>query len=322
MEKIQDLLECPVCREFPRIKPLYTCTRGCRPLCGDCKPKLTFAVCPSCRDPSLTPNLLLGKIADIAMENTEIKCMNRLSGCTTKRLGKVISIHEERCSYREVGCPNKHGGSKKCHVRFPLCKLPQHHKSTDCIRVVGHTKMKSTDEFQSVVHDSSDGLKAFESRTDLHWKPVIFGNNHALQYLAYLTLTRVKTGIWHITPWSYAHQSLLSTIRIRIRISKWGPTESEPTAFMYTGKVNSHMEPMDLPKACGITLNDNQVRNLSTETDTTPSGRILFKYSVFIFATEGKQATHKASYMPRKRAYNCIQFRGPQESNSPSFLFM
>ena len=49
-EKLVDLMECPVCLDFPRSAPIFSCRNG-HLICAKCQPKLEC--CPICRSPDV-----------------------------------------------------------------------------------------------------------------------------------------------------------------------------------------------------------------------------------------------------------------------------
>ncbi len=49
-EKLIDLMECPVCMDFPRSAPIFSCRNG-HLICAKCQPKVVC--CPICRSPDV-----------------------------------------------------------------------------------------------------------------------------------------------------------------------------------------------------------------------------------------------------------------------------
>ncbi len=49
--KLVDLMECPVCLDFPRSAPIFSCRNG-HLICAKCQPKLDC--CPICRSPDVS----------------------------------------------------------------------------------------------------------------------------------------------------------------------------------------------------------------------------------------------------------------------------
>ncbi len=49
--KLADLMECPVCLDFPRSAPIFSCRNG-HLICAKCQPKLDC--CPICRSPDVS----------------------------------------------------------------------------------------------------------------------------------------------------------------------------------------------------------------------------------------------------------------------------
>jgi E3 ubiquitin-protein ligase SIAH1 len=47
LESLVSSLECPVCLEIPKAKPIYQCANG-HLICCHCKPSLAIQICPTC----------------------------------------------------------------------------------------------------------------------------------------------------------------------------------------------------------------------------------------------------------------------------------
>ena len=47
-----EMLECPVCLDYPRSRPIYTCDKG-HIVCPTCREGLKAEMCPTCRDHNL-----------------------------------------------------------------------------------------------------------------------------------------------------------------------------------------------------------------------------------------------------------------------------
>ncbi len=131
MSSILEVLECPVCLEYPRTCTIFTCSNG-HIVCADCKPGVKNS-CPTCRDTTLTPDPFAGKIADRALKDLSMSCRFNVHGCTKKDIMENLGAHEERCQYREVHCPAKHRGA--CQWVGSLAKMISHVRDQGCIQV-------------------------------------------------------------------------------------------------------------------------------------------------------------------------------------------
>jgi len=99
-EKVaSDLLECPICLEIPKSKPIYQCDNG-HLICKTCRQKVT--VCPQCRKP-LGENRSL--IAEKLLEKCAVPCPFAKHGCELRLLAVRIAEHVQVCVFREVLCP-------------------------------------------------------------------------------------------------------------------------------------------------------------------------------------------------------------------------
>lgn len=102
MEKLKELLECPVCLKLPRKAPIYQC-KGGHCLCKDCHGRLTE--CPLCKRPR-------GEIRNLVFE----QCLTMMSheckfadyGCLFEDIIEALECHEQDCRYRP--------SNRKCYI--------------------------------------------------------------------------------------------------------------------------------------------------------------------------------------------------------------
>ena len=130
-DSILDMLECPVCLDYPRQRPIYTCDNG-HVTCSKCISKIKGS-CPTCRNEEIKPNPFVGRMADKALQGVLVPCQFACHGCKSKQQIHVMEHHEEHCQYREVHCPAKHRGS--CHWLGSLPKMVTHVRENGCIQV-------------------------------------------------------------------------------------------------------------------------------------------------------------------------------------------
>ena len=128
---ILDMLECPVCLDYPRERPIYTCDNG-HVTCSKCISKINGS-CPTCRNAQIKPNPFVGRMADKALEDVLVPCRFACHGCQSRERINAMEHHEEHCQYREVHCPAKHRGS--CNWLGSLPKMVTHVKEKGCIQV-------------------------------------------------------------------------------------------------------------------------------------------------------------------------------------------
>ena len=99
MEKITEVLQCPVCYNLPRAVPVQSCTAG-HIVCQDCK--LSVGFCPICRDILMNnTNTIAGNLIQIVLHNCKFNSM----GCNVKLPLDEIKQHEKYCIERTVICP-------------------------------------------------------------------------------------------------------------------------------------------------------------------------------------------------------------------------
>ena len=132
MSQIMEMLECPVCLDYPRGGPIFNCSNG-HIICCVCKPGVK-GMCPTCRDTKITFNSFVKRLADRALKDIRKACKFSMHGCTKEDLPEHMTGHEERCQYRDVHCPAKHRGA--CEWVGSLSKMVLHIRDQACIQVI------------------------------------------------------------------------------------------------------------------------------------------------------------------------------------------
>ena len=99
-EKVQKIVECPICYTMPRTLPVASCNRG-HLVCENCRANVHL--CPLCRSSLYNnfTNAVAGSIIEIAVH----KCRFQVFGCETQGSIQEIEMHEKNCSERTVHCP-------------------------------------------------------------------------------------------------------------------------------------------------------------------------------------------------------------------------
>ena len=135
-EAILDMLECLVCLEYPRSRPIYTCSNG-HVTCAGCQAKLEAAwkkgTCPKCEDRHIKQDPFVHRLADKTLQGIPTPCQFAQFGCAVEQDIAAIGGHEEQCQYREVHCPAKHRGA--CLWFGALPKMVAHVREKGCIQV-------------------------------------------------------------------------------------------------------------------------------------------------------------------------------------------
>ena len=99
LQKLEEILQCPVCYSLPRKLPVHSCTAG-HIVCQDCRPSVDF--CPTCRVSLLyNTNTIAGNLISL----TPHKCKFNAMGCNVALQLNEIEQHEKYCIERIVTCP-------------------------------------------------------------------------------------------------------------------------------------------------------------------------------------------------------------------------
>ena len=122
-----DLLECPVCYEYPTpYAPVPSCRLG-HIFCNHCKPKLK--TCPVCRHDDIDcENVMARTILRWHLYNKEVACK---WPCQTNWPLKSLRLHEDLCQHRKVACCQS-----QCKWTGSLLELFTHweQENTKCAR--------------------------------------------------------------------------------------------------------------------------------------------------------------------------------------------
>jgi hypothetical protein len=210
---VQDLLECPICFETPRLGPLHNCCNG-HFVCESCWEKITE--CPVCRSKKEKfRNLFAEKILEDEIRGKVLPCAYSRNGCKAEFELERVLDHESVCIYRKVICPAKLRGA--CNWTGNIQEILRHVNQEKCVQVLESylcvhvetptewpfplqiLKMDETSQtFISVMGDYNDrNSSVFETvRTQTHWKPVFLLNQIFHKHYAYLVTYRTTSGEW------------------------------------------------------------------------------------------------------------------------------
>ena len=147
-EEVLDMLECIVCLEYPRSRPIYTCGNG-HVTCAGCHSKLESewkkGTCPHCGDRHIKQDRFVQRLADKTLQGITTACQFAQFGCRVEQVIASIGGHEEQCQYREVHCPAKHRGA--CQWFGALPKMVAHVREKGCIQVSQCMNRMQFDQF-------------------------------------------------------------------------------------------------------------------------------------------------------------------------------
>jgi len=267
-----EMLECPVCLDYPRSRPIYTCDNG-HIVCPTCRAGLKAKMCPTCRDFNLKPDKFVDMLADKMLTDVMAKCRFAAHGCKKQDKLGTIAHHEERCQYREVHCPAKHRGA--CQWIGSLAKMIVHVKDAACIQILRCDNVN--EPFKSFIGDFSQADMTVFNRTQVtHWKPVLLVSRTVVQYLLYLTIQRSAAGLWYIHVRTFSPESLLHRITVKLELFKSGE-ENPGHKYIYEGGANSNKLSNEEAMATGkfLILTDAQMKLLKTE-------QTIFEYKVSV----------------------------------------
>ena len=318
-----DMLECPVCMEYPKTRPIYTCTNGhvlcsfcraksvidqngfpnckeclkecyhcshgnpafCKKGCRDCR-----GTCPICSDHKLTPDFFVGRLADKLLKNIIIKCQFSIYGCIISREAAEIAEHQTRCAYREISCPARHRGA--CGWSGSLSKLLTHAKRDVNKDLCIHISKIDDDSkpFTSSCGDFVNEPSIFTFRNQwVEWKPVLLISQLVTNYLIYVTVKRSPQGLWFFQARTYSPDAVMEGVKIKIEAYKMGSNDMNDR-YAYYGEIIPDTMTNDEGIATGksLTLTDSQIKRIS-------AGRALCAWDVRIIINQVPSVSAPAS---------------------------
>lgn len=108
MNKLEEILSCPVCLVVPRDTPIYQCKNG-HLICKNCYKIVEISdACPVCKT-KLPRHRIRNITAEQVIDNNpgfNFPCDFSVHGCIFKGRKVELGIHEKRCKFRTVPCPN------------------------------------------------------------------------------------------------------------------------------------------------------------------------------------------------------------------------
>lgn len=119
-EKVEEILECPVCFNIPREFPVPSCRAG-HIVCRPCRKNMS--TCPTCRHNLSHTNTMVGYMAQICSH----KCSFTVFGCDHITNIDEIGRHEEECQERTIQCP-----FKDCSRDIQLKNFEDHTRDQEC----------------------------------------------------------------------------------------------------------------------------------------------------------------------------------------------
>ena len=247
----QEMLECPVCLEYPRTRPIYTCDNG-HVVCSTCKEasstaqpcrecrdsygKECLGVCPTCREHGLKPDKFVGRLADKLLERIMIRCKFTTHGCEERQELSVLAKHEEECPYREVDCP----AIQFCQWTGSLITLMAHIRNNGCVKILRKSNINKP--FRSIIPRSKQATNGtiLSSNVEInHYKPVLLIDRFSVKYSIFLAFQRTEDGWWFIQVQSLCPQPQLHKIKVRLEILRTD-TDEPHQKFIYEGGVTSN----------------------------------------------------------------------------------
>jgi len=189
-DTLRSLLECPVCLDTPRSKPIFPCAENGHLICGSCHPKLVSSneSCPQCK--GLLGNggsrsILLEKMLELLPH----KCEFSQTGCEVELTNEDLAAHEKLCLHRVVKCPL--GGTCTCKSRVSLKKMLDHISNDH--NVDDYIDMGEVNEFEKAYDVEEADFE--ESSKIIGWQTAKMRFNNEVFFVK---IYRRPDGIWTI----------------------------------------------------------------------------------------------------------------------------
>ena len=276
-------LKCPVCFDYPRQFPIFTCNNG-HIVCSVCQKRIQkthicdmnkencAGSCPTCRNHELGINPQIQDLGISLLTNVKDTCRFKIYGCQVKGMLLRLGFHELSCQFRIVPCLAHHRTA--CNWEGSLKDMVIHVRTEGCFL----TLKGESDEnkFKSHIGDFSDaGMSVFERMVDTHWKPILLAGKKHVRKWIYLSVHRSAGGFWFIMMRSLNPEIELQNITIQLEVYK--KQQYEKQRFIYVGAVNSHKRSSQEIFNSGklLLLTDTHIKLLRTEES-------IFEYDITI----------------------------------------
>ncbi|CAL8133609.1 unnamed protein product [Orchesella dallaii] len=163
LDLARDHLQCPVCLDTCRTKPIYQCQNG-HTICGGCIQRLS--VCPLCRS-LLGRDKIRNRALEMLMDHLEVTCPNHEKGCTTILKTTEVKEHLLSCVYGKfVICPSL--GFEDCKEKVCYENLYDHVLAEHNI-----TSLRGPHQSIRVTFDDFLSTKTLKEGTTLSWIPLL-----------------------------------------------------------------------------------------------------------------------------------------------------
>ena len=211
MNKLEEILSCPVCLVIPRDTPIYQCNNG-HLICKHCYKKVenTTDACPVCKK-ALPRDRIRNITAEQVIDNNpgfNFACDFSVHGCEFKGRKNNLKQHELRCNFRNVPCPNfTLSHRKKCKGVIPLNELLNHLAQTKGGKL--HASKLNTEEKKFIIWKDWD--------TDSVYDPDVYnidGNYFILN-------TMIRDGLFYAWVQVAADIDISNNYKVVMRISKY-----------------------------------------------------------------------------------------------------
>ena len=124
-KKVQETFQCVVCLNVPKEGHITQCQNG-HFLCNACSGKNKWNPCPNCRAPldKLEGNKRIRALAaEQLIDSMDLTFPCKHLNCEYSAPKSEVTIHEKKCKYRMVPCPDN-----CCQKKWPLTDLLDHMK--------------------------------------------------------------------------------------------------------------------------------------------------------------------------------------------------
>ncbi len=255
-DEVNDILECPVCRQVPRTPPLFQCEHA-HLICSECRPKLKK--CPVCRGRLIKTRAVL---AEKFLERLPKLCKWSEYGCKRKSAMGCLRAHEIECTFRLVQC----------------LFVPCDEKRTSLKNYIRHIQEKHSCKAMALSGTDADIVSVTLSNSIFASSGVKMGNARHLLHRDFIGKSfffvwfRNPTGIWHM--WVYCLGSAREAKKFTFFLTL-GHDEDQELCFK--GKTISIDMPID------VASKQENVLGITDSTMKTLMKNQGFTYNVKIF---------------------------------------
>lgn len=259
---IREMLECPVCRNWPTRGEIKACKNG-HTVCAECR--VHTRVCPICRNVSVDSRQLTAEKMLVEELKTlpAVACKFQKLGCKAKYKFEFLEYHEDLCIYNTIPCVQS-----KCFWYGYIKDYFNHVQGKNCFWSARNYRKDDVTTYIVKLPLIEDFMARFSRLppiwlfSDQYWHLLITIEMVKMEYSKWVLFARSTTG-----------NKIRNNLQIRIKIFNPQQYESfatKPFSLEFTGKIHGITETVSQVYTSGecIEIRDAHIAKLLPDNPT------------------------------------------------------